>query len=411
MISLEQAQTIITRHLSDRNLDSERIPVTAATARVLAADVTSGLDIPPFDRVTMDGFAVAEGEAGNRLEVVGEVRAGQVREEPIRPGSAVKVMTGAPAPPGTGKVIMVESCREANGYVEIAEEALAAEGRNIAARGEDLRVGDVVVPAGERLNTLHIAGLVACGVAEVKVHRQPRVVVMATGDELVEEPDLLRDGQIPNSNSPLLSGVLRSFGYSVEVYPVVPDDPQVTLDRISGALWNAEMVVLTGGVSAGDYDFVPAALQEMGREIHISKIAIKPGKPLIFATSDRGVVFGLPGNPVSAFVTCHLFVLPALALLEGTLRRERYVTLPLAQPYHGRGGPRLKFLPARLTADGRIACLPYHGSGHLHALAEADGLLRVEPEVTELATGTGVLFWPVRTAAFQTPTREGKGAM
>jgi len=409
VISLEEARALISETLSGERLGREFIPVKNARRRVLATDVVSGLDMPPFDRVTVDGFAVADGESNNRLQIVGEVRAGQVWDEPVQPGSAVKIMTGAPAPPGTGRVVMVEQTLEKDGFVEIETEALSVGRHNIAPKGEDRHAGDVIARAGERLDAAHIAGLVSCGVIEVQVGRQPQVVVMATGDELVEDPEQRQGGQILNSNSPLLGNVLRSYDYPVEIHPVVPDDPHVTLDRISNALWKADVVVLTGGVSAGEYDFVPRALQEMELETLFTRVAIKPGKPTTLAVGDRGVVFGLPGNPVSAYITCHLFVLPALALLEGGACKERTLHLPLADDYSSRSSPRVQFLPARLTEIGEVVPLRYHGSGHQLALTAADGLFRLEPEVTVLAAGTRVPFWPVRIPAFTALTERTQG--
>ncbi len=406
MISLDRAQAIVATTLGSRTLGVEKLPLPAALGRVLATDVVSTLDMPPFDRVTMDGFALAGEERQTRLAVVGEVRAGQTWTEPVQPGAAIKVMTGAPAPLGTGKVVPIEQTREFGGYVDIEPHALASDRRHVAPRGQDLRAGDVVARAGARLDPVRLADLVACGVAGVEVYRQPRLAVMATGDELITDPAMRRGGQILNSNSPLLHGVLRSHGYPVEILSVVPDEPRMTRDRINAALAVADVAVVTGGVSTGDYDYVPLALDELGLQILITRVAIKPGKPLTFAVGERGIVFGLPGNPVSVFVTCHLFVLPALALLEGTRRPLKVIFLPLATPYRERATLREQFLPARLSGTGEVALLTYHGSGHLHTLASADGFVRVPPETETMAAGTRVPFWPVKLAAFLSSTDE-----
>ncbi len=404
MIPLARAQDIVDRVLGGRVPSRERLPLREAAGRVLAADVPSPLDIPPFDRVTMDGYALAAGETASVLPVAGEVRAGQDSELNVRPGTAVKIMTGAPAPPGTARVVPVELTRERDGVVEILDAAALAPGarRNLAPRGEDLRAGDPVVRAGERLDPVRLAALAACGVAEVEVTRRPRPALLATGDEVVRELVERDRAGVLDANTPLLQGLLGSFDYEASVADpaAVPDDPAVTTEALARALDRTGVVVLTGGVSAGAHDYVPRALAALGFEIHFSRVAIKPGKPTTFATGPRGVVFGLPGNPVSVFVTCHLYLLPALALLEGSRRRLRFLPVPLAGDLAVEPSPRIQLLPARLSPTGEAAVLPYHGSGHLQALAAAEGLVRVEPDVAHVPGGTLLPFWPLRLGAF-----------
>jgi molybdopterin molybdotransferase len=403
MIPLGEAQQIIEEALRQRDLGSEQLPVREAAGRVLLAPARSGFDIPPFDRVTMDGYAVAAGESASRLRVLAEVQAGELTEVTVRPGTAVKVMTGAPAPPGTNRVIMLEKTRAADDFVELLDpEALSTDApRHVAPRGEDLRAGEEVMAAGQRIDPVSLAGLIACGVETVTVSRQPRLVVLATGNELVETVADRNDSKILNSNSPLLYELLRRYGYPGTVFPAVPDELEATRDSLAAALAAADVVVLTGGVSAGDYDYVPDALRALGLEILVSRVAVKPGKPVTFARGEKGVVFGLPGNPVSAFVTCHLFVLPALAQLEGTRRVGRFVTLPLGENLTVVASPRLKLIPARLTDEGSVIALPYHGSGHLHALMAAQGLIRIEPGTSQVSAGTPVPFWPLSLGAFR----------
>jgi molybdopterin molybdotransferase len=404
MIPLARAQEIVSHRLGGRAPSRELRPLREASNRILAVDVPSPLDIPPFDRVAMDGYALAAGETASILPVAGEVRAGQVSELTVRPGTAVKIMTGAPAPPGTARVVPVELTREQNGVVEILDAAALAPGArlNLAPRGEDLRAGDVVAWAGERLDPVRLAALAACGVAEVEVTRQPRLALLATGDEVVGKLTERDRAGVLDANTPLLRGLLASFGYEAIVADraAVPDDPVATAEALAQALDRADVVVLTGGVSAGDYDYVPRALGALGFEIHFSRVAIKPGKPTTFATGERGVVFGLPGNPVSVFVTCHLYLLPALALLEGATRRPRFLPVPLAEDLEVASSPRTQLLPAQLSPTGRAVVLPYHGSGHLQALTSAEGLIRVEPDLAHLPGGTILPFWPLRLGAY-----------
>jgi molybdopterin molybdotransferase len=398
MIPLEKALKTVLENLPKGGLGTQTVTPDRANGRILVADALSGLEVPPFDRVTMDGYALAEGERSRSVELVGEVRAGQAPSLAVRPGTAIKVMTGAPAPAGTDRVVPVELTEAVGGKIHILDDHRGP--RNIAPRGQDLRRGEVVIPAGKRLDAVRIACLIAAGVEQVQVSPLPRVAVLATGDELSEDPVKRREGQIPNSNSPLLREMFEARGYPVTITPALPDDVAETTAQIGAALAEADLLVLTGGVSVGDYDCVPRALEKLGLKILVSRVALKPGKPFTFAVGKRGVVFGLPGNPVSVFVTAHLFVLPALAWLEGAGQKPRFFSLPLAETLECRPTSRARLLPARLSGSGQVVPLLYHGSGHLQALAHADGLIRLDPGVKTLPEGTNVAFWPIRVEAF-----------
>lgn len=426
MIGMEEAWARLTATLARRPAPPpERLPLAGAAGRVLAADLVARQDVPPFDRATMDGYAVGEGEAGRILEVVGEIHAGdgavgavgadaEVAPAPapaaggagLRPGTAVRIMTGAPVPPGAGRVVMVEATREVDGgrRVEILDHGRR---RNIAPRGEDLRAGAVAARAGERLTPARLAGLLACGLDEAAVAPRPRVAVLVTGDELVERAADLAPGRILNSNGPLLAGLVTGAGYPVRTGPPVPDRPGRTRDRIAAALEGADLLVLSGGVSAGTRDHVPGALAALGLEIVFSRVRMKPGKPVTLAVGGRGLALGLPGNPVSVFVTAHLFLLPALAWLEGERARPRWLDLPAAADQAAPASERVQLLPARLDGRGRWELLPYHGSGHLLALYRADGLVRLDPGAERVAAGQERPFWPVALPAYGTDAAAG----
>jgi molybdopterin molybdotransferase len=467
LISIEQALALVADVVAaGPRTRLELVPLRDAAGRVLATDVVAALDLPPFDRATMDGWAIPAGGAAGpdergrtdqpgrpeggdrRYRVTGVINAGDTATiaaatgegaPPLAPGTAMKVMTGAPVPPGTARVVPVELAREAAaggtrepaardrhetaaggraGRADAADHAAAATlpaaieivpeagpidalPRCIHPRGQDLRCDDLAARAGERITALRLADLLACGVSEVRAYRRPRVSIATTGDELVESAADLAPGRILDTNSPLLRLVLEGRGYPATVHRAIPDDRAAVRERIAGMLGQANAVILTGGVSMGDRDFVPEALRSLGLTIHFDRVAIQPGKPALLATGERGVVFALPGNPVSAFVTLHLLVLPALALMEGARVRPRFLTLNLAEPWRGGAGDRVRLFPARLTAGGGVVALPYHGSGHLRALVEADGLLRIDPEREQLAAGEPVPFWPVRVGAFE----------
>ncbi len=409
MISLEAALEIVDRVLADRRPKVVRVPLREAAGRVLAADVASPTDLPPFDRATMDGWAIPPGD-GRTYRAAGVVNAGDLDAiaalagegaPPLAPGTAVRVMTGAPVPPGTARVVPVELARADGDAIEIDAAAgpVGSLPACVHARGRDLRAGEAAARAGERLDPLRWANLLACGATEVAIARAPRVAIAATGDELVDDPADLRPGRIVDANAPLLRELLARRGWPAGAHRPIADDPGATKARVAGMLGQHDVVVLTGGASVGDRDCVPGALRALGLTVHFDRVAVQPGKPTLFATGERGVVLALPGNPVSALVTAHLFVVPALARLEGERARPRFVTLPLAADW--RGGPydRVRLLPARLTPEGGARLLDYHGSGHLRALIAADGLVRLEPAWEARAAGEPVAFWPLCVAA------------
>ncbi len=411
MIALDQALATVAAVLADRRLPVVRRPLWEALGQILAEDIPARLDAPPFDRATMDGWAIAAGGERRTYRAAGVVHAGDAAaaaamlapDAPLLAADeAVKVMTGAPVPPGTARVVQVELTRARAGVVEIVPEAgpIAALPANIHARGCDQRAGEPAARAGEPLDALRAAALLASGTAEAAVRRRPRVAVAATGDELSAAPEGLRPGDILDTNGPLLRALLEQRGCIARAHRAIPDDAGQTRARVASMLGQADLVVLTGGVSAGDRDLVPDALRSLGLEIHFTRVAVQPGKPTLFATGARGIVFALPGNPVSAFVTFHLYVAPALALLQGAPRRPRFLELPLAAAWRGAPGDRVRLFPAALTEAGGVRVLDYHGSGHLRALLAAEGLVRLEPPWSERAAGAPVAFWPLRIGSY-----------
>ena len=390
-LSLEQALEAIDKALADSRLPSETLPTRDAGGQTLAADIASRLDLPPFDKSAMDGYALPPGEE-EVYEVLETVFAGQTATTALRPGAAIKIMTGAPVPEGAERVVMVEKTEEQEGKVWVMERG---DKTNICLQGEDMRCGDPVLATGKELTPVAIANLVACGVAEVEVRRRPRVVVISTGDEIIDSPDDLGPGRIMDSNGPMLAALARQRGMLSSDVARVSDTLEARTSAIGGALAQADMVLLTGGVSAGDRDFVGSAFTELGMTTHFSKVAIKPGKPVTCATGPGGkLAFGLPGNPVAAYLTFHLFVLHAAAILSGREPRRRSFKFPLAGPYARKRATRLQFVPGRLDENGRVAVLPCHGTAHLMALLEADGLFSVPPGVSELAADDEVEFLP-----------------
>jgi molybdopterin molybdotransferase len=389
VISLEKALAIVDETLRGRRVATETVSVRDAAGRTLAADQVSAVDVPPFDKAAMDGYAVPPGNSrdGYRLEGVFPAGTEETVDLTLAPGTTAKVMTGAPVPPGTERVVKLEEAIEKDGYVRFENPSPAI---NICRKAEDIAVGDTIVKAGTRIGALEIANLVGGGVTDVEVARRVRVAVISTGDEIVDSPSLLTPGKILNMNGPLLHELSREAGLDVVREVTVTDDRDSLVAELRRSVNAADVVVLTGGVSVGDFDLVPESILEMGFDIHFSRVAIKPGKPLTFATGGDGVLFGLPGNPVAAFLTFHLFILRAAALLSGTRYELKTFKARLAEDLAVRAGTRTAFIPARISRDGLVERVTYHGTAHLAALMSADGFMVLPGGVSSLAESAEV---------------------
>jgi len=297
-------------------LGTERVPLLDAAGRVLAEDFHAPWDLPLWDNSAMDGFAVRVADAAARaeLEVTGYIPAGGTELPPVAPGTAVRIMTGAPIPPGCDLVVPVEETEEADGRVRILSQLQVRE--HIRFRGEDIRAGSKVLPAGTRLRPPEINLLASFGQALVAVHRRPRVAILSTGDELVELGSPLGTGQIINSNALSLAAAVRDAGGEPMLLGIARDNLESHRDKLAEGL-KADVLITSAGVSAGDRDLVRDVLAELGVEQLFWKIAIKPGRPTAFGIRGSTLVFSLPGNPVSTMITFEMFVRPALRKLQG----------------------------------------------------------------------------------------------
>lgn len=356
----------------------EQVDLLAAGGRVLAEDVVADRDQPSVNRSARDGFAIRAADVPGRLKVVGESRAGAPPPAPLRPGEAVEIMTGAALPEGADAVIMVEHVRREGG--DIVYERAAAPGENYNPRGCEVRAGQVVLRRGQRIGYRQMGMLAATGSVQPRVFRRPRAAILPTGDEIIAPDQTPLPHQIRNSNSySLWQQVTRSGGDPVLLDPV-PDDYEATRRAIEQAL-ETELVLLSGGVSAGKYDVVEQVLGDLGAEFYFDRVLIQPGQPLVFGRLKDRFFFGLPGNPASTMVTFELFARAALELLGGCEQPQ----LPLAQAiltqdFRQRPGLR-RFLPAWLDGEGgRVTPVPWHGSGDLAALVHSNCFLVTEPE-------------------------------
>ena len=367
----------------------ERVPLNEAQGRVLAAAIRADHNMPPFPRSTRDGYAVRAGEANRHaaLRLAGSTRAGEAPgTEPLAKGAAWEIMTGAAVPAGADAVAMLEHVEAEAGAIRLVEPRKLDAGENIVPEGAEAREGDAIVYAGTRMGAAQIAVAASCGYAEVEVFRRPRVVILTTGDELVPVTAKPEPGQIRNSNAPMLAALVEQCGGHAVTMPAVPDSAEA-LDKALYGTAAADMVVFSGGVSAGRFDLVEPALERLGARFHFRGARIQPGKPVVFGEIPRGEIsqpfFGLPGNPISSAATFLLFAAPVLAALAG--RCDELPRFALALLERGvKGKPGLtRFVPAYCeAASGYVAPVGTQGSGDIAAFARANCFLMV-PEETE----------------------------
>ncbi len=366
----------------------ETVPLDSAAGRVLAADVLADRDYPPIARSLRDGFAVlATGFAGG-ARVIGEVRAGELFLGLVGQGEAVEIMTGAPMPAGTNAVIMVEHVvRDGD---QIRTDRAAKAGEFVNSRGAEARQGDVLLTAGRRLDFTGIALLASVGITSVPVYRCPEVAILSTGDEVVPVDVTPQDHQVRNSNAWSLAAQVRSSGGVPRILPVAPDDAAKTRALIKDAL-SSDLVLLSGGVSAGKYDFVEPALEELGAEFFFDRVLIQPGRPLVFGRVGGRYFFGLPGNPASTMVTFELFARAALELLAGLQDPQlRIFRTALTRDFRHKGG-LTRFLPASISADGSaLTPLVWQGSSDVTAMARANAWLVAEADHEEYLAGESI---------------------
>jgi molybdenum cofactor synthesis domain-containing protein len=383
MITVDQALAIVLGRVGP--LGAETVEIDQAHHRILAEDVRADIDLPPFDRARMDGYALRSVDASRapaKLRVIGEVAAGVKLERPLNPGQAVKIFTGAPVPEGADAVQKVEATRAEGDTVEILEPVFA--GQFITPRASEIAAGAVVAEAGREIGAAELAVLASFGYARVRVARRPRVAVISTGTELVEVSTKPSGAQIRNSNSYTIASYAERAGAIVDILGTIQDSEDVTRDALNRSSDHHDLVITSGGVSMGDYDLVKAALKGIGAEIYFDKVAIRPGKPTVFARRARTFFFGLPGNPVSTSVTFNVFARPAIrAMLGASGSSLPMVRARLARPLKD-SSSRRSYLPARLYVEhGRamVESLKWGGSSDLVAFMRADALI-VVPEET-----------------------------
>jgi molybdopterin molybdotransferase len=365
--------------LTGRRLpESERIELPFSAGRILAEEIRSDRDYPPFPRSVRDGFAVHAADLPGRVKVIGEVRAGERYPGIVGLGEAVEIMTGAPMPDCSDAVVMVEHVVREGEW--ISTDRKVKPGENFNTRGCETHAGDLLLQPGHRIDYSSVAMLATAGYTTILVYAKPRVAILSTGDEIVDVADTPLEHQIRNSNAYSLAVQVTRAGGVPVVLGVARDNAASTRELVAQGL-EADLLLLSGGVSAGKYDIVEQVLAEFGAQFFFDRVLIQPGQPLVFGRAREKFFFGLPGNPASTMVTFELFGRAALELLGGASDAPLYFSRArLTQDFRHRPG-LTRFLPACLSGDGsELTAIPWSGSGDVAALSRANAFLVAEPD-------------------------------
>lgn len=384
MISIEDAQRTILESITP--LETEKVSVFQGLNRVTPEDHIAPWDIPAADNSAMDGFAFSHAAlSGDRLRVTGFLPAGEVGLVPVPAGEAIKIMTGAPIPPGCDTVVPIEDVEEDGEWIRFTSTVKA--GSHVRKRGEDIRSGNVVIPAGALLRPQEIGMLSAMGTTALAVYRRARVAILATGDELLEPGSTPAPGKIINSNSYSLAAQVLDVGGDPVLLGIAPDTLDATSDKIRGGL-NADLLVITGGVSVGDRDFVKEAIEKLGGSVTFWKVNVKPGKPLAFAMLQGKPVFALAGNPVGAMVSFELFVRPSILKSMGHRRLFRPMVKAVLQEPAANKGERphlVRGIVSRRDDRYHVSTTGNQSSGRLSSMIQGNGLIRLAPKTSHAA--------------------------
>jgi molybdopterin molybdotransferase len=383
MLTVEEAQEEVLSRT--RVLETESLDVTDALGRYLAEPVISRREIPPWPNSSMDGYAIRAGDTragAARLRVVAHIAAGVLPSRAIGSGEAARIFTGAPLPDGADAVVPQEDVEVDGDHVRVP--AAIASHAFVRPRGEDVRPGDHVLAPGQRLGPAEIGLLATLGHSPVRVYRRPRVAILSTGNELADLGEEPGPGQIPNSNSYSLMAQTLEAG-AIPVNLGIARDELPAIERRVESARPADVLLSSAGVSVGEFDLVREALRRSGAELHLWQVSMRPGKPITFGSLGRTLVFGLPGNPVSAMVTFELFVRPALLRMSGSARLERPRLLARVRTRIANPGPRRGYLRVRLRRRGEgfdAELTGDQGSAILRSMTLADGLAVVAPDTT-----------------------------
>ena len=364
---------------------TETIRLEHALNRVLAEPVIADVNMPPFDKAAMDGYACRRADLGGNLAVIAEIPAGSTSSFLIGPGQCARIMTGAIVPEGADFILMKEFSKSTG--PSLIRSIRISENNNICYCGEDVKAGDVVLNPGTRLLPAHIAMLAATGYVSPLVFQLPRMAVLSTGNELVEPAIKPQLGKIRNTNGMQLSAQASQFGLTTTYLGIAGDDKQQLFSILANAVQTHELVVVSGGVSVGDYDYMPDIITTLGAELLFHGLKMKPGKHFLLAKKGDHFIAGIPGNPVSSFVIFEVLVKPLLSKMMGLADVPAALRLPLETSWKRKKKDTLFFVPVIITGEGTAHPVEYHGSAHLQAYATARGIMEVPAGVDEIKKG------------------------
>ncbi len=373
MILFEKAYNIVMN--SARSIDKERVAINDSLHRILSEDIFSDIEMPPFNKSAMDGYACRKEDFKNELKVIEIIPAGKIPQKVIHKNQCSKVMTGAIIPQGADCVLIVEHTEKiGSNKIRFIKNNTNS---NICYKAEDIKQGQCVLKKGTKIEPQHIAILSSVGCVNPLVSRKVQVGIITTGNELVEPDKKPGFSQIRNSNAYQLIAQLKRIGAVPNYFGIVEDSEEATYNVIVKALSTNDVIIITGGVSMGDFDYVPKMLEKAGIKILFDKVAVQPGKPTTFGISNDKYCFGLPGNPVSSFVQFELLVKPFIYKMMGMDYEPLTIKMPLAVDYTRKKAKRKSWIPVKITKQGFVKPLEYHGSAHIHSLVYADGIISI----------------------------------
>lgn len=383
MITFNEALKTV-KHAT-KKLEKEHIDLSKCLNRVLAEDVVSPCAIPPFNKSAMDGFACRQADLSKQLEILETIPAGTPPTKTIGQKQCSRIMTGAMVPEGADCVIMVEHTETTDEkYVRFTKTETKS---NICIKGEDIQENDIVLKKGTRIKSQHISVLAEVGCTKPLVYQKVKVGIIATGSELVEPNETPAPTQIRNVNSWQLLAQLQKIGITGNYYGIVADSKEATKEVIAKCIEENDLLIISGGVSVGEYDYIPQILKELEFNIWFHTLNVKPGKHTVFATRQGKYVFAMPGNPVSSFVQFELLGKALVFRLMGHDYNPGIVRLPISCDYKRKRTDRLEYIPVRLNANNQVIPISYHGSAHINAFTQANGIMAIPCGVDEFTEG------------------------
>ena len=385
MIELNDAENIIMNNA--KTFEIEEVKSEDSLFRVLAQDIISNINMPPFDKSAMDGFAINSKDNSEKFKIIETIIAGKAPTKKINKGECSRIMTGAMMPQGADRVVKVELTEVKDGFMYIIGEE---PNFNVCILGEDVIKGEIILNKGKYIRPSEVGIIASLGYDKVKVYKKPVLGLITTGDEIVEPGNPLKKGQIYNSNAYSISSQVRANFFKVIYNGIVKDNPEDIEKKIKDTIKKSDVLLISGGVSMGDYDYVPKIVKKLGFKVGFHRVAIKPGRPTLFAFKDNKYIFGMPGNPVSTFVVFERLVKPFLFKLMGNDYKPVLLKGYLKKDYKRKKVRRTFYVPAIIDNNNEVDLLEYHGSAQIHSLGKANCLLEIPKGVSEIKSGETV---------------------